>query len=335
MYRLLSTVACVFGCPLCLGGFAVGSRGQTMTPAAQLESLRKATSLDREGMPAWHLRVSFQLYSLEGKPSETGTLEEWWTSPTVHRTVVTAPSIAHWPGGTDRDSVLVATLLRLITHPVGDLSRFPGRQVSVGDRTFGQVALTCFNSAYAMPKGSNAPANDSDSFCVLPQTYDLRLVLRANYGVVARSHPGEFFNTRLGLDTMLRYNGLAAISGHVETLETLDPVKFPASVELDPLSDEQLGGRLTGGVLERESTMGGERGFPIDTSPKRPGGAVMLHLILSKQGKAKSVVVIASSDQTSSDAIVRSIAELRWTPCRLDGQPVERELTFILFPGAV
>src|ERR1039458_3366375 len=40
----------------------------------------------------WHLKATYQLYDEKGKPSEQGTFEYWWASPTVYRSTWTRPS---------------------------------------------------------------------------------------------------------------------------------------------------------------------------------------------------------------------------------------------------
>ena len=43
-------------------------------------------------MKPWHLKVSFQLYDPNGKPSEAGTIEEWWGGLTLWKLRIESPS---------------------------------------------------------------------------------------------------------------------------------------------------------------------------------------------------------------------------------------------------
>jgi hypothetical protein len=36
----------------------------------------------------WHMKVSYQLYDVESKPTEQGTFEYWWESPKNHRSTM-------------------------------------------------------------------------------------------------------------------------------------------------------------------------------------------------------------------------------------------------------
>jgi hypothetical protein len=51
-----------------------------------------STRIDETGKKPWHMRVNFQLYDEKGKPSEAGTLEEWWTGPQLWKMTIESPS---------------------------------------------------------------------------------------------------------------------------------------------------------------------------------------------------------------------------------------------------
>ena len=43
----------------------------------------------------FHIKATYQLYDEHGKPSEQGTYEYWWASPTVNRSTWTRPGVSH------------------------------------------------------------------------------------------------------------------------------------------------------------------------------------------------------------------------------------------------
>ncbi|MES2392200.1 MAG: hypothetical protein V4555_11205, partial [Acidobacteriota bacterium] len=104
-------------CLLATASPCLRSVAQAPLPAAEFDKLRSSTSLDREGMHPWHLRISFQLFTLEGKKQETGTIEEWWTSEHDDRVVITSPSIPSGSDGSNRESFLVGRLHLQFVHP--------------------------------------------------------------------------------------------------------------------------------------------------------------------------------------------------------------------------
>ena len=63
---------------------------QEASPRQRVEEIAAASSLIGEGARPWHLRMTFELDDLKGKPKDTGTLEEWWISPRQVKLVVTS-----------------------------------------------------------------------------------------------------------------------------------------------------------------------------------------------------------------------------------------------------
>ena len=50
-----------------------------------------STRIDDAGMKPWHMKAKFQLYDEKGKPSATGTLEEWWAGPQLWKITIESP----------------------------------------------------------------------------------------------------------------------------------------------------------------------------------------------------------------------------------------------------
>ena len=44
----------------------------------RLHRAENLNSLDDPAMKPWYLKLSFQLFDDKGKPTEQGTIEEWW-----------------------------------------------------------------------------------------------------------------------------------------------------------------------------------------------------------------------------------------------------------------
>ncbi|MES2392202.1 MAG: hypothetical protein V4555_11215, partial [Acidobacteriota bacterium] len=126
-------------------------------------------------MHPWHLRISFQIFTLQGKPQETGTVEEWWTSPAVHSTVITSPSISAGSHPSTRESILVDTLLNQLVHPVPAYKGVKGIKLDNNNRTFSKVKLSCLTVSRDSGSSRAVGNTDRDLFCRLPGTDDLRV----------------------------------------------------------------------------------------------------------------------------------------------------------------
>ena len=95
----------------------------------QIDKLAAATSLDRDGIHPWHMRLTFDLFDLNGKPQESGTIEEWWVGADRARLVITSPSYNQTLPGNDvavqgREAYLVHLLLSEVVHPTPHIVNF-------------------------------------------------------------------------------------------------------------------------------------------------------------------------------------------------------------------
>ncbi len=71
-------------------------------PAQRLEVGRNINGLVVPGAKPWHLKATYQLYDNQGKPSETGTYEEWWFGPMHYRVAYHSPSFNQEEFRTDK-----------------------------------------------------------------------------------------------------------------------------------------------------------------------------------------------------------------------------------------
>ena len=68
---------------------------QAKDDGALVQRVLRASHLSRINdveMKPWHLKASFQLYDPNGKPSETGTIEEWWGGLALSKLRIESPS---------------------------------------------------------------------------------------------------------------------------------------------------------------------------------------------------------------------------------------------------
>jgi hypothetical protein len=59
--------------------FVPTTQGQdAATLKERLRDAEKTTSLSGDDVAPYHVKIAVQLYNEKGKPSEQGTVEEWW-----------------------------------------------------------------------------------------------------------------------------------------------------------------------------------------------------------------------------------------------------------------
>jgi hypothetical protein len=91
-FRVPPTIRLCFNISLMAG---MTAHAQTSDAIAQFQKVLRAshaTRINEAAMKPWHLKVEFQTYDSNGKPSNSGTLEEWWSAPLLWKIKIDSPA---------------------------------------------------------------------------------------------------------------------------------------------------------------------------------------------------------------------------------------------------
>ena len=130
------------------------------TQAQDAEALRQrvleashSTRINDAEMKPWHLKISFQLYDPKGKPSDQGTIEEWWAGPMLWKLRIespsyTASSIENREGdfrtiGSSRLPPPIATVLRELLYPMPMTEDLGGEMAHLRHEKVQNASLEC------------------------------------------------------------------------------------------------------------------------------------------------------------------------------------------------
>jgi TonB family protein len=297
---------------------------QTPDPRQHLQELARANSLELEGSQPWHLLMTFQLNDLDGKPKDSGTIEEWWVSPQSHRLEIRsrsynftdpAPSDASAPATRNRESYLVSELLNQVTDPIPDYGDFNGLVASEATRAFGKVTLSCIIVA--------RPPRRPSQFCFEPGTSTLRGYVDESQFSAVRNNMAKFRGIYLGLDNSLAFSGKPAISGHVDKLESFHP---DGSIVLStaPSGTPSI---IPGAVLSGRAVSKPQPDYPEAARGRHIMGTVVLCATISRQGTISSLDVISSPSLLLTGSAMQAVKQWTYQPYLLNGSPVEVETT--------
>lgn len=304
-------------------------RAQSRDSNARYNQLRTLTQMDRPGAEPFHLRMETQLYDLKGSPADAGTIEEWWAAPNEYRIVIDSGSI-HEVDATgqpeqaaplSRESYLLHQLLQEALHPLAPL--YAKTEVSEEKRDFEGAPLTCLRLHQSLHMEAGAP-----TFCMDAGTDDLRLATH-DFLMAIRNKPGTFHGSRFALNIALSYFGKNAITGNVTMIERLIPGS-PGTPALQPAptleasaSSEQLSRKGSGGHVRKMT----RPAYPESARKAQIEGTVLIHAIITTDGKLRSPIVLASPDDALSQAALDAITKWRCDPYRLNGKPTEVSTT--------
>src|SRR6185437_13833117 len=78
-------------------GYAADNHSTTLPkdPAATFVAATPFYDYSDPSIKPWHTRVIYQRYDEDGKPTQKGSLDYWWASPSVYRTTWTRSGSAY------------------------------------------------------------------------------------------------------------------------------------------------------------------------------------------------------------------------------------------------
>jgi TonB family protein len=314
---------------------AAGVRAQA-PDVDEIGELVAANNLEVKGNTPFHLTMTFQLFDMQGKPKETGSLEEWWAAPGSSRLMVHLAGLnedGSAPAGTDpvvvRDAYLVRDLVGLAVRPVVGWQR-TGETLKDETQKFGKVSLRCLTPS--MLHGSTlGPRGGPATLCRDPQTENLRVVMDSNGSRMEfRNSIGKFHGTYVGLGLEISLLGQSAITGKVTALQSFDPVT--AEVKLPPPASDAAspGGEakhIPAAVMAGKRVHFAEPSYPYMAKTRHLSGGVLLGAVIGKDGAIQTLTPIASTDAMFTDAAMTAVQQWRYSPYLLNGEPTEVDTT--------
>jgi TonB family protein len=307
---------------------------QAISPADAAQHLRKlseATSLDRAGLHPWHLRMTFQLNDSNGKTRDSGTIDEWWVSPTSYRIEVKSPALNEtYPASSgapvvhNRTSYLVHRLLQQVVHPVPDYGGADQVTVTEAKQPIMSVKtdFRCFQVSAAKQRGRGGRGGCAQ-YCAELNADVLRIYLDAGGFADVRNRLATFQKVSLALDNYISYGNKQAIIGHVEALEGYDAARQPLELASAPKDIVVLPGLVAeGNLVKRVAPV-----YSVAAQGQHIFGEVLLCAIIDKEGKVTSFDVVTSPDSLLTNAAIDAVKQWQYKPYLVDGEPVAVDTT--------
>ena len=274
--------------------------------------------------------MSFQLMDAKGRPSEQGTIEEWWKTPSMYKVVFTSPSYSsteiHVADGIYRakDTGSAPYLLELvreqIVHPltIDDVQKGVLRMEK---RESSKVPLDCIMVAQPL-KGVEAPPLGLFPTYCMDRDKD---VLRASYNfgnqTVLRNHLAVFQKRAVPMSLIVQSGDKAIATSQIEDLRgfALQESDFATTglVNVDKITDV-LGSVMGGHAISQERPV-----YPDRAKFNHVTGTVRLGAIIGTDGRVRSLKFNSIPDADLGIAAVAAVRHWRYQPYLVNGVPVE------------
>lgn len=311
------------------------------TLIARMQAAGIENSLDAPGIKPWHLKVSFQLFDDQHKPSEQGTMEEWWAEPDLYKITFTSPSYSatkiknkdglfESKGGEDRHYML-GVLHQMVVHPMPSDKALDQISAKLEHRTIGSVKLDCIHVKEDGKEPHHLlPQVEDPTYCFDRDGNKLRLYTLIGYLEVARNRMGTFQGRTIALDMFITDVGASIMTAHVTALTGYEPdanvFDTTSLVRQSPdlskptihVAPAVFAGRKTGGAVPH---------YPEIARERRSQGSVVMTATIGTDGHIHDLEVVASPDKDLSKAAQEAVQTWTYQPYLLNGAPVEVETT--------
>ncbi len=315
---------------LCAGAVTV----RAQDPHAVLDKGAKATGLTGADVPAWHLKANYTLYDIRsGKPTETGTLEEWATGPnTWHRVYAEKKQTAQeWSTGPNKqvrskDSKLDLARLndavaRPLIDPVFYASNYkPTVEMSVQAGTFSGLTLDCVVAANPSQAAGNInPDVLFPRLCFDIKDASLRFITTSDT-MTAYSEFKPMGSRRVATKLEVKpYNRL----GTEVDITTLEPLGAADQAQVTPPANAvELPYAHQPGDAPLVPVQISECTTPVEATSQGEHGPVSVPILIKKDGSVKTTAQ-AVGPQHLSMALGGCVTGYKFEPFKIDGEPVE------------
>lgn len=319
-------------------------RGQDAAKlAARLQAADAASALDASDVKPWHLKMDVQLFDAKGKPTDQGTIEEWWSSPEMDRreyktaaytaTEIRSGSKLYRTSGLDLPPYHLELLRWQVVHPIPpERGKAASFIPELRKLNAGKPSLDCI---FLRSSSAQAPAvlGATPTYCMKADSDSLLMSLDFGSQEIVRGSIGRFQGKEVAVDAVVTVDNIKAATEHVESLvaEAAPESEFAVSVDTpevvpaivasgDPVTLDTLGSA----VSQAQPV------YPAQAKQEYLAGRVVLRAIIATDGSVRSIQVISSSNSIFETSAIGAVRQWKYKPSTMNGQPTEVETVIVL-----
>jgi TonB family protein len=315
---------------------AIARAADTAALAQRLHHAAEGSSLDDPSLKPWHFKLSFQLLDAKGKPTEEGTLEEWWasdadkrvyTSPSYTATEIVRGKTMYRTTGQTSPPYMLQLLRDQVVHPMAREDAVGGSTPDLRTESFGKIKLECIMLDQPMKNLAYLPLGLFPTYCFDLGEDRLRLSFNLGSEYISRNMLGNFQGRSVPIDTVVTVDTAVVASAHIDRLSgyTPDARAFEPSGDLV----EQNAGvsKVDAGVIAREMITHVNPVYPLEAKMNHISGAVVLRALIGTDGYVHKLQVIEAPDASLAISAIAAVRRWRYKPYLLNGAPVSVDTT--------
>ena len=299
--------------------------------SARLQSADAANTLDDATLRPWHLKVSFQLFDAKGKPTEQGTLEEWWAGQDKDKRIFTSRSYTateiqtkdglYRSTGVGGVPEMLDIVRQQVVHPMPSNDDEAGAKPELRRQNFGKVPLDCIMLSQSIKDGASAPFGLFPTYCLDHDKDTLRASYNFGSLLIIRNNLGLFQAHTVAIAITARMNDVIVLSSHVEKLEGLTPTDadFVPGIGLKKLPNAV---RVASGVVKGLRLNSAPPQYPAGARARHATGTVVMHALIGNDGHIYKLRLVSVPDPELAMAALAAVRHWTYKPYLLNGEPV-------------
>jgi TonB family protein len=306
--------------------------------AALLERLRQSatvTSLDLPDASPWHLKIEVQKFDGNGKPTEQGTVEEWWASPNLYRVVYTTPSstateLRNAEGdfrSAENGDGQLELLRQQVVHPLPPEQEMNAGKLEQQTESFGKAKLDCVMVGEEIRGVAHFPYGLFPMYCMEPGAPTLRLTYNFGSVVVVRNKMGTFRGKQVPMEAGVNMNGKVVASEKITMLQAvaLTASDFVPSDDLKAVGDNPA--RVGSGVMAGSKIYGLAPIYPATAKQNHVSGTVVMHALIGRDGRIHQLNLLSYPDGDLAMSALAAVRSWTYKPYMLNSEPTEVDTT--------
>lgn len=299
----------------------------------------------------WHVKYTVQSFDEDGKPLQSGTLEEWWESAKKYKYIYAAPGFEQTTYGNGKNEIVTGDpgwpAIKIVADMVGEYlwTPLPPASVTVNPEykvqhtTMGGVDLTCLQPI------SMSPLLEEDSVTLMAK--DAHFVPTTCFS--GDSGAARVVITHYGLAALL--NNIVQVEGHYIAKEialengnviaaklNVVQLDFPNSIpdaEFDrpsvsppPAAAGEI--EVPAPVMAKSLIGKGKFEYPTDAGKQHISGYVVVYLHIDQKGHVAQVQGVMGP-RILLDPVMRWAKTFKYRPYKVKGKAVEVKTKFTVF----
>lgn len=324
-YLMAATMLCVFA------GVAHGDDSLALTD--RLHRAASSSSLDDASLKPWHLKLSFQLFDPKGHPTEQGTIEEWWKSPMLHKTVYTSPSYTsmeiqtkdglYRSKGASSAPYLLDLVLQQTIHPMPEEKDITNAKPDMRKETISKLPMDCIMLSQEIKRVPYSPLGLFPTYCFDHDADRLRISFDFGSQMTVLNRIGNFQQRHVAIDQTTSVNDVTAVTGHIDVLQgmALQEADFMPPVDLEKAGLGPV--KVSSGVIAGLAVSQPKPIYPERARENRVSGTIVLGATIGRDGRVHSLRLLSVPDPDLAIAAIAAVRQWTYKPYLFQGEPTE------------